>query len=101
MPPNQELSLKLEALQNLLVARATGGGGDDAEYRRLRSDLLNDARLKAKLPRFLHTCRDLFQFWQFIKYEYSHYAERREFLWNEFRPALAGVYCEGPEQKYK
>jgi hypothetical protein len=28
------------------------------------------------------------QFWQFIKYEYSTYAERRQFIWGAFNPIL-------------
>ena len=39
----------------------------------------------------MHTCRDLSQFWQFIKREFSTYQERREFLWNEFEPLLTDL----------
>ena len=36
----------------------------------------------------VRTCRDLGQFWQFIKYRFAHYAERREFIWAEFGPLM-------------
>lgn len=39
----------------------------------------------------MRTCRSLSQFWQFIKYEYATYAERREYLWDQFRPLLEAL----------
>lgn len=75
-----------ESLKNLLVARATGTEGDEAEYMRLRQLVLDDALLASLTPRFVRTCRDLPQFWQFIKHKFSTYAERRTFLWKEFEP---------------
>ncbi len=83
-----ELYDQTESLQNLLVSRATGGTEDDAEYLRLRQVVLAEPSLEAYVPRFLRTCRNLAQFWQFIKYDHGSYAERRQFLWNEFRPML-------------
>ena len=44
--------------------------------------------LAGLLPKCVRTCRDLSQFWGFIKLEYATYAERRQFLWAEFRPLL-------------
>lgn len=79
---------KVERLQNALVAHATGSGADGNEYQELRSELLNNPLTKGGLPRCVHTCRDLSQFWQYIKYKFGTYAERREFLWGEFRPLL-------------
>jgi hypothetical protein len=35
-----QLMTRVEQLQNLLVARATGAGGDDSDYRALRAELL-------------------------------------------------------------
>lgn len=84
----QELYDQAESLQNLLVSRATGGVEDDNGYGSLRQALLAQSALEPYIPRFLRTCRNLAQFWQFIKYEYGSYAERREFLWNQFRPLL-------------
>jgi hypothetical protein len=83
---------KVEAVQNILIATATSGsGGDYGDYVELRKELLADAATKQGLPRFVHTCRDLSQFWQFIKYKYPTYAERREYIWGEFRPLLEAL----------
>lgn len=78
----------VESLQGILVSHATGGSEDEAEYMRLRQVLLSQASLESLVPRFLRTCRSLGQFWQFIKNKYGTYAERRTYLWNEFRPLL-------------
>lgn len=43
------------------------------------------------IPHFLRTCRNLFQFWEFIKHKFDTYAERREYLWREFDPLLAAL----------
>lgn len=81
-------SEQVEALQNLLVARATGSMEGDADYMRLRQSVLAEKRFEAEIPSFVRTCRSLSQFWQFIKGKYATYAERREFIWSEFRPLL-------------
>lgn len=86
-----ELSEKLEMLQNALIAQATGGGADAQEYRQLRQEIVNHPLLKDITPRFLRTCRSTAQFWQFIKYEFPSYAERRQYLWNEFRPMFERI----------
>ncbi len=78
----------IETLQNIMVTRACGQGDDSEGYRRLRAKLLDDLRIKEHLPRFVHDCRELGQFWGFIKPKFSHYWERREFIWGEFRPLL-------------
>ena len=83
-----ELQLKIESLQNMLVGAATGGSADDSEYKKLRADLLGAKEVKHLLPSFLETNRTSGQFWQFIKYAYKTYAERRKFIWDEFAPAL-------------
>lgn len=84
----RELLEQTESLQNLLVSQATGGGEDDAEYMRLRQVVLSQAALEPYVPRFVRTCRNLGQFWQFIKHKFGSYAERRTYLWDEFRPML-------------
>jgi len=86
-----ELLDQTEALQNLLISQATGGSEDDAEYVRLRQMMLSNAALESLLPRFLRTCRNLSQFWQSIKFKYSTYAERRDYIWGEFRPMLEAL----------
>jgi hypothetical protein len=81
---------QIETLQNILIARATGGasGHDEKDYARLRTLLLADAKIAAMLPSFVRTNRTVEQFWLFIKFKFPSYAERREFIWDEFRPVF-------------
>ena len=83
-----ELSEQAESLQGLLISQATGGREDEAEYTRLRQVVLSQPALESYVPRFLRTCRSLGQFWQFIKNKFGTYAERRTYVWEEFRPML-------------
>jgi len=84
----QELLLKVESLQNLLIAQATGKSADENEYKELRDVLTKEIIIKPLLPRFVISCRDLNQFWEHIKGKYAHYQERREYLWSEFAPLI-------------
>lgn len=77
---------KAESLQNLLVARATGDGADG--YFELRAELMELPQVRKLLPRFVRTCRNASQFWNFIKHKFPTYQERRTYLWDEFRPLL-------------
>src|SRR5262245_15924079 len=89
MPAPDPLVAKVESVQNLLVATATGGMGREyGEYEELRRELLAHPLIGPALPRFVHTCRDSSQFWQFIKYKYGTYAARRQYLWDEFRSLI-------------
>ncbi len=91
MQAPSELYKKVEQLQNLLVALATGGGGDDATYKTLRRELLAEPSIADLIPDFVKSCRDLDHFWQYIKSAYAHYAERRLFLWSQFSPLLEAL----------
>ena len=93
MNSHENLIEKVESLQNMLIAYATGGSAIVEEYAQLRSDLITEPLLKDRLPRFIRTCRDLTQFWAFIQSKFGTYRERREFLWNEFGSVLS--YLEG------
>jgi hypothetical protein len=88
---SSELMIAVESVQNILLSRATGGGSpeDDHVYRSLRHQLLTVPEIVPLLPRFLSTCRDLSQFWNYIKAKFSTYQERREYIWGEFAPVLA------------
>lgn len=81
-----------EQLQNICIARATGGG-DDSDYSVFRQRLRQNPLTKQLLPRFINTCRDGFQFWQFIKPKFPTYAERRQYIWAEFRPLIEALEC--------
>jgi hypothetical protein len=81
---------KAEKLQGGYIAQATQDGGDldPATFARLRQEIMSAPALVGKIPGFIRRCRDHGQFWQFIKNKFRHYQERREFIWNEFRPLL-------------
>lgn len=82
-----EISENVEIFQNMLIADATSGGGSSVlEYRKLREEIINHHLLKDIVPRFVRTCRSPAEFWQFIKLKYPTYAERRQFIWEEFGP---------------
>ena len=83
-----DLSEQVETLQNALVAIATGGSADEREFSRLRSLLAESADLRDVTPSFVRTCRNTGQFWQFIKPKFPSYAERRQYIWDAFRPLL-------------
>jgi len=85
---NTELIVKIESLKNMLVARATGGSCDPVDFLKLRGELIVNAKVAPKLPRFVHTCRNPSEFWGFIKPKFAQYHERREFIRQEFDPLL-------------
>lgn len=88
MDKEPSLSEKVQSLQDMLISYSTNGGGDNELYKALREELVFHSSISPLLPSFLRTNRDLGQFWQFIKHKYSTYAERRQFIWSEFHPAL-------------
>ena len=90
----QELSEEVEKFQNTLVAVATGRLYDKEEFVQMRDSLVASQVLNPILPRFVRTCRNADQFWDFIKNEFSTYRERRAFLWDSFRPVLE--FLEAP-----
>ncbi len=85
---NEELINSVESLKVMLVSRATGGDGDDKDYKRLRRELTASPRIEKMLPRCVHVCRDLSEFWIFIKPKFDTYAKRKEYLRDEFDPLL-------------
>jgi len=90
----RELFDDTERLLDILISRATGGVPDDSAYRRIRSKLLAEPRVKSKLPSCVQKCRDLGAFWSFIKREFTTYEDRRYYLRNEFDTALTALEHE-------
>jgi hypothetical protein len=87
-----DLAEQIETLQLIIISRATGGSTEsETDYTRLRQIILSQPSLEAISPRFLRTCRSLDQFWQFIKSKYPTYAERRTYIWDEFKPLFEYV----------
>lgn len=75
---------KAEYFQNIVISHATGGASDDKEYKEFRTYFLQRPDYEKLLPDYIRTKRDLNQFWNFIKYKFKTYAERREFIWKSF-----------------
>jgi len=88
MPAVEDTLVNVEILKNLLVTRATGGQPDEADYFRVRQALLKDPMARGRLPRFVQSCRTIPEFWSFIKPKFPSYAERRQFIADEFDALL-------------
>lgn len=91
---SEELIRKVETLKIMLVSHATGGAADNSEYKDLRRELMAIPHIAKRLPRFVHVCRELFEFWNFIKPKYGTYVERRDYLRDEFDPLLLMLETE-------
>ena len=80
------LLASVNCLKSTLVRRATGDGlsNDNDDYVRERNHLMKAHHVRSQLPDFVQTCRDLSEFWGFIKQKFSTYQERRDFLRDEF-----------------
>lgn len=74
---------RIEYLQSLLVARATGGVASNSDYTRIRSEFVSNPKYKSMLPRWLITSRSLDQFWHLIQPKFEHYSERRTFIFEQ------------------
>jgi hypothetical protein len=81
---DSELLEQVHTLEDGLVKFATGGGFGDASYEDLRRLVINDPRCKKLAPEFVKSNRTLPQFWEFIKGQSAHWADRRKFIWDEF-----------------
>lgn len=82
---------KAQSLKNILISRSTGGVANDSDYQELRYYFINNPETNKLLPEFVKTNHDLSQFWQFIKYEFKRYDERREFIWSNFEKFLQHI----------
>ncbi|MGV2102912.1 abortive infection family protein [Rhizobium sp. 21-4511-3d] len=75
-------------LEGILVDAATGGSSDAAAYEFLRRDFIQRDDLKALLPTFVRSYRNLSAFWGWIKFAASTYAERRKIISEAFTPLM-------------
>ncbi len=81
---------KALSLQAGIIAFSTGGnfdGGDEA-YQSIRREFAQRADTRDKLPDFVRRYRDLGQLWAFMKFERPTYRERRDLIWEAFRPLI-------------
>jgi hypothetical protein len=88
MSSTEELLEKVERLKMMVISQATGGGGNNLEFAKLRHELMKEPNLKSKLPKFLRICSDLSEFWAYIKPLFPTYRERRIYLRDEFLPVI-------------
>ncbi len=79
-----DLMTGVRTIQNILIARATGSYPDDEEYIILRKKLMSDLTIKHYLPEVVTQYRNIDSFWQFIKYKFGRYQERKDYLYQEF-----------------
>jgi hypothetical protein len=70
----------LNRLKQILINHATGEESDDNEYQALRSEIIANKTLYPISPKYLRNCRDLSEFWSFIKAASPNYAGRRTII---------------------
>ena len=74
---------------------------DANEYTKLRHELLSNPNISGQLPSWLRQYRDLDIFWNFIKNKYGTYAERREYLSEQFAPILDALEFGVEPEKFQ
>ena len=79
-------------MENILLAACEGNRSASGMYAQLRGMLMNDNVLKALLPEFVRTCRDLSHFWSFAKGldtgTSQHWEKRRRHVLDGLTPLL-------------
>ncbi|MEX1029977.1 MAG: abortive infection family protein [Paenibacillaceae bacterium] len=83
-----DLLVDVETLKNILLSCATGGASDNKNYRLLRDRIVKVEKIKKLLPRFFMSCRNLDEFWGYIKQQSPSYQGRRDFLREGFHDVL-------------
>ena len=75
-----DLYEKVIQIQQILIARATHQHTDEDKNKfiRLRAEVIAKNHLDAYIPQILRTSRTLEAFWEQIKAEFNHYAERKK-----------------------
>ena len=88
-----------ESLQKNILGKATGLDFDSKNYSVLRIKFMGEENTKKFLPDYIRKCRDINQFWQFIKNKFSTYAERRTFIYETFQDLLDYLETEHTQGK--
>jgi hypothetical protein len=91
---NHELINKVEMLKVMMVSRERGELLDDPGYQTLRRELIGIPKVAKHLPQCVQACRTLLEFWGFIQPKFRSYAERTNFLREQFDPLLATLEAE-------
>ncbi len=85
---NEELIQIAETFKKILTDRATSSGFITLEnYQYYRTTLIS-SKLKLLVPEFVKNCRTPDEYWEFIKNKFPSYAERRNYIREEFNPLL-------------
>lgn len=91
-----------EYIQNIIIGKATGGDFDNTNYKMIRSKFLSDIKLKYFIPDYIKKCRDVEQFWQFIKAKYNGdgcYTKRKNYIYETFQDLLDHLEAENIQGK--
>ena len=77
------------AFQNGLLALCEGRDGlDDATYRLLRREFMNDPAVSKLVPQFVRTTRDTSAMWAFFKSHAPKWETRRQFVREQLAPLI-------------
>lgn len=85
---DDDLLIQVGQFKNGLIARATGGGFEDDEYKRIRKLILGLPEIGPLIPTFLRGCRTPDEFWGYISGEAGTYKERRTIIAHAINPIL-------------
>jgi len=91
-----------EYIQNIVIGKATGGDFDNTNYKVIRNNFLSNTNLKDFLPEYIRKCRDVEQFWQFIKAKYNGdgcYTRRKNYIYETFQDLLGYLETENIQGK--
>lgn len=93
-----DLLNKAQELRMALTRTAVGEDKkDDGDlYIQLRAEFFSNKFTKCFLPDFVISCRTLGDFWPYIKSRYKTYAERREYIRENFEPLFIQLEQEIP-----
>jgi serine/threonine protein kinase len=83
-----DILTSLEQFKIGLMQRATGGQYENQEYIRMRNLILSEQSLNHRVPQFLKSCRNLDEFWVYIKAKHSTYEKRRTYLTTELNSLI-------------
>jgi len=75
-------------LRDLLITRSSSLVADDGSYGLLRREFMAAPATLRLLPEFMQNCRDLAEFWSFIRFKERSHVGRRQYLAAVFVPLL-------------
>jgi len=93
----EDFPLLLEQFKVGLTNRATGGSYDEAEYKKVRTLIISNSKLQSLIPKFVKVCRNLDEFWNWIKQQAPTYADRRIIISDQINPIIEVMEYETGE----